>query len=92
MQSKRRKTKLGDHSAGTALSPEREIFSQFRMPGACLLGHCALRGHPLFNCPATIITLVRLHADPLGSTSRPCAAEMKRWLISTAVPPWHSRP
>ena len=43
-----------------------EIFGELAMPGAGGFGHCALRGHSLFDRATAIITLVRFHRSPLA--------------------------
>lgn len=42
-----------------------EILCKLGMPCARGVGHGPLRGHPFLDCPAPIVTLVRLHWVPL---------------------------
>ena len=66
-----------------------EILRQFAVPISCRFGNCPLSRDPLFERPAAIITLVRLHTHPPGRRRR-CARSPNRWLISTGVPSRHS--
>jgi hypothetical protein len=48
-----------------------EVRGELGMPGPGLLRHCTLGGHALFDCPPTVITLIRFHRPrlPEGSLS-----------------------
>ena len=49
---------------GAGAGPRREIFRQFAVPRPCCFGDRALSGHPLFNRPPPVVTLVRFHLSP----------------------------
>lgn len=50
---------------GALVEPLGEVLGKLGVPYACCFGHCPLRSHSLLDCPAPIITLVRLHWSPL---------------------------
>src|SRR5437763_16534894 len=67
----------------------RAVFGELGVPGAGRFGDCTLSGHPLFDRPAAIVTLVRFHWPPLGprglTKKDHRSAFAKRRLISTGV-------
>jgi hypothetical protein len=61
----------GAHHDHASLCPLCEVSRQFGVPCPGLFRHCALGCHPLFNCPAPVVTLVRLHRPRLPKGSSP---------------------
>src|SRR5947209_1655858 len=68
--------KLGAHRlradrGGAGGGAGGEIFGELAVPGASGFSDCTLSGHPLFDRPAAIVTLVRFHWPPLGPRGQP---------------------